>query len=155
MLTSEIVPGAFAMKNKKNGGYADKHEDTTLDAELAQALEKMGDAEGVSCEAAHEVADRLHRSAREAGRAMDLMNLRICRCQLGLFGYTPRKRIVRPATTVDPTLSGEIQAALENGRLACRRAWDLAARCGTTRLAVAETCEALKIKIAHCQLGAF
>jgi hypothetical protein len=74
---------------------------------------------------------------------------------LGLFGYAPRKRIVQPAADIDPELAGEIRAALNNGRLRCETAWAIAARRRLPRLAVAETCEALKIKIGDCQLGAF
>jgi hypothetical protein len=144
------------MKNSKQG-YKAKHDPSVpLDADLAQALRNEQEEDGgVSCESAHRLARQQHKAPRESGRALDLMDLRITRCQLGLFGYTPRKRIVRPAAVVDPTLAGEIQAALENGRLCCKSAWEIAERLQVKRLAVAEACEALKIKVSDCQLGAF
>jgi hypothetical protein len=144
------------MKKKSRRGYAAKHDPAvTLDAELAGALQSESEDGGVSCQNAHAIAHRQNKSPRESGTTLDLLNLRIVRCQLGLFGYAPRKRIVQPAADIDPELAGEIRAALHNGRLRCETAWAIAARRRLPRLAVAETCEALKIKIGDCQLGAF
>lgn len=144
------------MKQKTEQGYAAKHDKTTpLDAELAQALKDIQGEDGVSCENAHAIAQRQHKTPRESGIALDLLNLRIARCQLGLFGYTPRKRIVRPVADVDPALTDAIRAGLVTGRLSCEAAWSIAERHECTRLKVAEACEGLGIKIADCQLGAF
>ena len=91
------------MKKKSNQGYAAKHDASApLDAELARAFDNEQGAQGVSCEQAHAVADRLRKAPQETGRVLDLLNRPIVRCQLGLFGYTPRKRIVAPATGIDP-----------------------------------------------------
>ncbi len=143
------------MKKKPQQSYAAKHEGVQLDADLARALESEREAEGVSCEKAHAVAHRLNRAPHEAGRALDLQNRPIIRCQLGLFGYAPRKRIVKPASDLAPDLADEIRAARVNGRLPCQTAWEIADRRGIERLKVAQVCEALKIKISACQLGAF
>ena len=144
------------MKKKSKQGYAAKHDaGTPLDTALAQALEKEMTADGVSCEKAHAVARHQNRTPQEAGQALDLQNCRIVRCQLGLFGYTPRKRIVQPAPAVAPDLTDEIHAALVDGRLLCETAWAIADRRQLKRLAVAQACEALGIKISDCQLGAF
>ncbi len=144
------------MKKKSPQGYAAKHDPSTaLDAELAEALQGVLEDGGVSCQNAHAIAHRQDKSPRESGTTMDLLNLRIVSCQLGLFGYTPRKRIVQPAAEIDPELVNEIRAALEDGRLRCETAWAIAARRQLPRLTVAEACEALKIKIGDCQLGAF
>lgn len=143
------------MTTKKKDLGAKHDASIPLDADLAQALRNEQEDDGVSCENAHRLARRQHKAPHESGRTLDLMNQRITRCQLGLFGYTPHKRIVRPAAVVDPTLSGEIQAALENGRLRCKTAWEIAERLQVKRLTVAEACEALKIKVSDCQLGAF
>ncbi len=144
------------MKKKSNQGYAAKHDAAVpLDAELARAIEKEPDADGVSCESAHSAAFRQQKDPLEAGRVLDLQNRPIVRCQLGLFGYTPRKRIVKPAAEVDPDLAAEIRVALVDGRLPCRSAWAIADRRRLARMTVAETCEALRIKISECQLGAF
>lgn len=144
------------MKNKSKRGYAAKHDvGTQLDADLAVEIENVKGEEGVSCENAHAIAHRLQKSPRETGTALDLLNLRIARCQLGLFGYAPRKRIVRPAPDVDAGLATAVRSALVDGRLPCKTAWSLATRHQCSRLNVAEACEALGIKITDCQLGAF
>jgi hypothetical protein len=86
---------------------------------------------------------------------MDLMEIRLTKCQLGLFGYTPEKKIVTPAESVAPDLEAAIKAAVENGRLSCERAWQMADGRGIKRLAFSSACEALGIKVKPCQLGAF
>ncbi|MBL0712886.1 MAG: hypothetical protein JJV98_04230 [Desulfosarcina sp.] len=144
------------MKKESDQGYAAKHDaSVAVDADLSRALESAIKNGGLRCQTAHAIARRQNKSPLEAGTAADLLNVRIVRCQLGLFGYLPRKRIVKPAETVDPALAAEIRAALENGRLPCKTAWAIADRRQLPRLAVAETCEALKIKMCDCQLGAF
>ncbi len=143
------------MKQKPRQGYAAKHDNTELDIDLARALDGVAEAEGVSCAKAHEAAQQLEQTPGEAGRALDLQNRPIIRCQLGLFGYTPRKRIVKPANDVPPDLAEAIRDARVNGRLPCRAAWEIADQRGLKRLEVANVCEALKIKISECQLGAF
>ena len=89
------------------------------------------------------------------GATLDLMGVRIARCQLGLFGYVPESRVVKPASSVEPKIEGAIRQALINGRLPCMAAWDIAKSFSQTRMSVAEACETLKIKIKPCQLGAF
>ncbi len=144
------------MKKKSKAGYAAKHDAAArLDTTLANALASEQEAGGVSCETAHAIAHRQSKSPAEAGRALDLQNLAIIHCQLGLFGYTPRKRIVKPASDIASDLAGEIRAALVDGRLSCEAAWAIADRRHIRRLDVAEACEALQIKISACQLGAF
>ncbi len=143
------------MKQKPRQVYAAKHGNSELDKDLARALEGVDEADGVSCAKAHEVARQLEQTPGEAGRALDLQNRPITHCQLGLFGYTPRKRIVKPASDVAPDLADAIRDARVNGRLPCRAAWEIADRRGLKRLEVANVCEALKIKISECQLGAF
>ena len=83
------------------------------------------------------------------------MELRIVTCQLGLFGYAPRKRIVEAAPEVDAALKAAIERNLEEGRLSCRAAWSIAEELGIARMAVSSACETLGIKLSGCQLGAF
>ena len=137
-------------------GFAGKHPSSaTLDAALAERLRKEIKDGGISCAAAHRVARELARPAAEVGKAIDLMEVRLVRCQLGLFGYAPEKRIVKAAAEWDPDLENDIRAALRDGRLPCAAAWSIARRHGLPRLEVANVCEALGIKVRPCQLGAF
>ncbi|MFA7462783.1 MAG: hypothetical protein WCY59_06555, partial [Anaerovoracaceae bacterium] len=84
-----------------------------------------------------------------------LMETRLTRCQLGLFGYTPESRIIKPADAVAPDLEEAIRGALLNGKISCLASWEIAKRFGIARMDVACACETLRIKITSCQLGAF
>jgi hypothetical protein len=48
-----------------------------------------------------------------------------------------------------------IRDALDNDRLTCARAWEIAKKLGIGKMEVSSACEALEIKISSCQLGAF
>lgn len=144
------------MSKEHQEGYAGKHpESARLDEEVASALKKVVENGRITCAAAHGVAKDLGRSPTDIGMALDLMDVRLMRCQLGLFGYTPEKRIVTKANQWDAQLEKDIREALKDGRLPCADAWAIARRRKVPRLTVANVCEALDIKIRPCQLGAF
>lgn len=107
------------------------------------------------CAVIFDVAKELKRQPADIGRAMDRLDLRIVKCQLGLFGYTPAKKIVRAAESIQTDMQAAIRAKLENGKLPCRDAWKIARDLKVPKMAVSAACEALKIKIKPCQLGAF
>ena len=118
------------MSKTQGEGYASKHPSSAvLEKNLAAALEKEIHNGRISCAAAHGVAQRLARPPADIGRALDLMEIRLSRCQLGLFGYQPENRIVKKADHWDAGLEKEIRAALRDGRLPCIEAWDIANRC--------------------------
>jgi hypothetical protein len=83
------------------------------------------------------------------------LGIRLVKCQLGLFGYSPEKKIVQAAPAAEPAMETAIREKLENGRLTCRRAWEIAMAFQLPKMAVSAACEALQIKIKPCQLGAF
>ena len=89
------------------------------------------------------------------GKTADSINVSLSKCQLGLFGYLPNKKIVesRPAESV--AVSDAIRIGLVKDRLPCATAWDIAAENGISKLAVANACEAMGVRIKPCQLGAF
>ena len=83
------------------------------------------------------------------------MEIRIRKCQLGLFGYQPEKRIIKPAPQVPAALSETLKASSPRGRIACRAVWQIAEKFSISRLEAAAACEAMDLKITPCQLGAF
>lgn len=109
----------------------------------------------IACAVAFDIARRLNVAPDRVGRTVDLMNIRLVKCQLGLFGYPPDKKIVKPAAECDPELADAIRNGLIHERLPCRNAWEIAARFNVPKMAVSSVCEALGIKIKPCQLGAF
>ncbi len=144
------------MTHEDRGHYSKKHPPgRTPRPEVVAAVQERAPGGEISCVAAHEIARALEVPPEEVGFTLDRLELRIIRCQLGLFGYTPLKRTVRPADHVPQDLERAIRDSLERGRLSCKNAWDLAADFGMAKMAVSSACEALGIKITSCQLGAF
>jgi len=109
----------------------------------------------IACAVVFDIANRLNVLPGRVGRTADLINIRLAKCQLGLFGYPPNNKIVEPAADVDPELSDAIRRGLVGDKLPCRNAWEIAARFGVPRMTVSGACEAMGIKIKPCQLGAF
>lgn len=144
------------MTHEDAGHYAAKHPPgTELNPEIAAALKKQAREARISCAAAHKIARALQVEPSAVGVAIDLLEYRIKNCQLGLYGYTPAKKIVRPAETVSPDLAGSIRAEVDQGRIACRSCWQIAKDRNLPRMDVSAACEALAVKICRCQLGAF
>jgi hypothetical protein len=104
---------------------------------------------------AFEIAGELNVAPHEVGRAVDLMEYRLIKCQLGLFGYGEKRKIVTPLADPPDPLRRALEAAQQEGRLACRDAWEIAASFDVPKLRVGGACEGLEIKIKPCQLGAF
>jgi len=144
------------MTHEDAGHYAAKHSSgTKLDERIAGAVrDKIKDGR-ISCAAAHKIARDLDVSPAEVGVTIDLLEARINRCQLGLYGYGPEKRIVKPAESVSEELEGTIRSALVADRLACVSSWEIAGRFGIPKMNVSAACETLQIKIVSCQLGSF
>lgn len=144
------------MTHHHNGHYAAKHPQGAVAAiAIAQAVQKRSDEQGITCLLAHQIAAELGVSPADVGIAVDLLETRTRKCQLGLFGYGTRHKAVKPTATVRPELRAAIEEALIEGRLGCAQAWRIADHFGIPRMEVANSCEALKIKINACQLGAF
>jgi len=109
----------------------------------------------VACAVAFKIADELNITPAEVGKAIDLLDYRIMKCQLGLFGYLPDKKRVKPKAPEDQQLEQAIRDALVDEKLVCGDAWSIASRFKVPKMTVSAACEALGIKIKPCQLGAF
>jgi hypothetical protein len=141
------------MKGEK---FPEKHgPGAASDDKISQKVMAHAKNDELPCAVAFKIAEELQKSPAEIGRTVDLLNLKLIKCQLGLFGYKPEKKIVKAAATQDPDLQKAIRAALKNDKLACRDAWEIALRFEVSKMAVSAVCEAMKIKIKPCQLGAF
>ncbi|MBN1850623.1 MAG: hypothetical protein JW932_18785 [Deltaproteobacteria bacterium] len=144
------------MTHEDRGHYAGKHPaDLKVKPEILEAVREKASGQEISCAAAFSIVDDLQVTAREVGAAVDINEISIAKCQLGLFGYGPEKRIVKPADHVSPDLEKAIREVLTNNRLSCKDAWELAKRFGMKKMEISSACEALGIKIQSCQLGAF
>jgi 3-deoxy-D-manno-octulosonic-acid transferase len=123
--------------------------------ELRDALLKRSSKGQIPCALAFQVADALGVSPVAVGQAADLLALQLVKCQLGLFGYHPEKKIVKPAAFVGADLEEAILTGLANGRLPCKTAWEISEKQGIHKMKVSAACDAMGIKIKPCQLGAF
>ncbi len=126
---------------------------------LAQAIRDALVDGMLPCAEAFRIAKALKVAPAEVGSAADAMDIRVSRCQLGLFGYGPKAegkhRIVQPLAEVPPEVAEAIKARLTDGRLPCAEAWAVAKRLGWARLEVSGAAEALEVRISRCQLGCF
>ncbi|MBN1548122.1 MAG: hypothetical protein JW902_15830 [Syntrophaceae bacterium] len=144
------------MAHQDKGHYAAKHPAATqLDEQIAELIRKKAKDNVITCVEAVSIAGETGKTIREVGVNLDLLETRISFCQMGLFGHSPDKRVVRAAETVDETLKQAIETRLQNGRLSCADSWKIADQFNLPKMAVSRACEALKIKIKPCQLGAF
>ncbi len=144
------------MTHKDAGHFACKHPaGTTVPPEIEQAVSKNINNGKISCAAAHAAAIDLKAAPEQIGIAIDLQEARIENCQMGLFGHGKSRKAVKPAQSVSRELEDAISAALIDGRLACRAAWQIASDLDVPKMTVANACEKLGIRIKPCQLGAF
>ena len=144
------------MTHEDAGHYGAKHPaDRKLNEKIAGAVRKKNMDGKISCAEASRMAGQLQVSMADVGVTIDLLEIYLNKCQLGLFGYSPKKMIVKPAENVTPGLEAAIRKALVKERLPCLSAWKIAEETGRTRMAISSACEKLKIKIKPCQLGAF
>lgn len=120
----------------------------------SEIISRVTDNE-LSCTNAFEIAWRLQIPACDIGAFADRLNLKLVRCQLGLFGYKPDKKIVTAEDFVSKDIESAIRKCLDDGKLLCVKAWEIAGVLNISRFSVSCACEALGIKIKECQLGAF
>ena len=144
------------MTHEDAGHYAAKHpKGVEADPKAVEQVRQKLSNNHITCAAAHEIAAKLSVTPAQVGMTIDLLEARITKCQLGLFGYSPQKNIVKPADSVSPDLKNAIETGLIDGRISCERCWEIATQKGLKKIEVASACETLCIKIKPCQLGAF
>ena len=147
------------MSHIDQGNYRGKHDATaTVNERISDAVQEKAKETRLSCAAAAKIAEELDVSMEEVGTAADFLEIKVNKCQLGLFGYTHskgKKRIMEPATNVEPKLEAAIRARLQNGKLPCLAQWEIAKELGVKKIDVCAAADGLGIKSSICQLGAF
>ena len=109
------------------------------------------------CAFAFRVAAENGWSPAQVGAEADRLDVRISRCQLGLFGYDTfgQKGLVRKLAEVPGDVIVSLRGAEADGRIACAELWRIAEEHGLPRVAVACAAETLDLRITPCQLGCF
>ena len=143
------------MARKDKGHYSAKHRGASVKKEVAELLKKKKVDGAMTCPLAFQAAGELNLSPAEIGQALDILEIPLNKCQLGVFGYSPVSRIIQPAESVAEDLEASIRAALIDGRLPCAEIFRIAGKLKLAKIRVSAACEKLKIRVSACQLGAF
>lgn len=131
-----------------------------MDEQLRQAIhERLRDGQ-LPCNQAHAIAQLLHIEPLVVGLAANDAEIRISRCQLGLFGYGPKAegkhKIVHAMEQVPERLAARLRAAAdENSQITCTALWQVADGLGYKRIEASSAAEAMGLKVSRCQLGCF
>lgn len=144
------------MTKDKGQKFSQKHgPDANADPVIKdKIIDNVKDGE-LACAVAFKIAAELEVSPAEIGKTVDLLDLKLSKCQLGLYGYKPHKKKVRAQKSENQQMETSIRDALVDGKLACRDAWAISSRYNVPKMVVSSACEFLGIKIKPCQLGAF
>ena len=147
------------MTHEDAGKYAAKHPPgTNPDPQIAAALGEHCKEGKLVCAVGEKIATELGVTIARVGATADLMELKIQRCQLGLFGWGPKPDHGKDLPDVGDVPAGMQQAiadASEGGQIACAALWAVAREFKAARKTVAAVCEKSGFKIRPCQLGAF
>lgn len=143
------------MTHEDRGNYAGKHPQREIDPVVVEKLEKLKDKNQITCAAAHRVASDLNISPKEVGVQVDLMELRLVQCQLGLFGHTPGSGQSDKEIRVPDDLKLRLEKATKEGRISCKACWDIAKEFKMSRMDIGSVCKKIDLRIKPCQLGTF
>jgi len=154
-LLSPKCNGEVARRQTREINVNEKEEAVRF--QLRSSLDKEGQ---IHCVAAHRIAEKFRVEPLSVGKQADELGIRISRCQLGLFGYTPKKgipgyRLVIKLDNPPGAASASVRKAAEHGRIPCLTLWRLAGEYGLTKRDMGNIAETLELKITPCQLGCF
>ena len=146
----QILVNSISVNLKKS-----KKESEDINSSIKYEILKHSLNNELSCASAFLIAKELNVSPNKVGMIADLINYRLVKCKLGLFGYKPDKKIIKSVKTANQNLKNTITDNLVEGKLACKIAWDIASRFNVNKTTISGICEDMNIKINECQLGAF
>jgi hypothetical protein len=130
-----------------------------MDERLRQAvLDRLEDG-NLPCNQAHAIAQTLKIEPLAVGFAANDADIRISRCQLGLFGFGPKSegkhKIVHPMDEVPERLAARLRAEADGDSITCTAIWKVADGLGYKRIEASSAAEAMGLKVSRCQLGCF
>ncbi len=145
------------MAHQDEGHYSKKHTSQEKPhAEAAEKIRRVLKGDSLPCAAAFSIAAECDISADEMGKTLDLLEVRLSRCQCGMFGYPePDKKRIKALTEMPPGLEDEIRQAVYNDAVPCVDVWKMAEKLNISKLIAACGCETLGFRIKPCQLGSF
>lgn len=120
----------------------------------------LGDDGQITCVSAHKVAEMKRAEPAVVGEIASKTDIRITRCQLGLFGFAPQKgmpgyKVVKKLDSIDESVAQAVKYAAADGKAPCLELWQIAAQHDLSRLDIGNIAETLELKVSPCQLGCF
>jgi hypothetical protein len=147
------------MTHQDAGKYAAKHSPgTTLNEQIAKAIQEKSPGDVLACGTCEKISKDLEVEISEVGITADLLEIKINKCQLGLFGWGEKPnhgQDIQAANSVSLEMKSALEKAAENGVITCAALWRIAGQIGARRKALSAACDTLKLKIRACQLGVF
>lgn len=138
-----------------------------MDQQIKRAiLERLEDGQ-LPCNQAFAIAQTLGVEPLRVGMTANDADIRISRCQLGLFGYGPKAegkhKIVHAMDNVPERLAARLRAEAEidlelestEQGITCAGIWKAADGLGYPRIEASSAVEAMGLKVTRCQLGCF
>lgn len=147
------------MTHEDAGKYGLKHpRGMRPNEQIAKVIREKSSGGELACAMGEKISKELKVDISEVGITADLLEMKIKKCQLGLFGWGKKPNHGKDIHAAD-SVSVEMKTALEevakNGVVTCAGLWVIADRLGVERKEVSAACETLGLKIRTCQLGAF
>jgi hypothetical protein len=147
------------MTREHVGKYAVKHPPGARPNEqIAKAIREIAPGGELACAIGEKISKELRVDISAVGITADLLEMKIKKCQLGLFGWGKKPnhgKDIHAADSVSAEMKSAIEEVAENGAVTCAALWAIADRLGAERKMVSAACETLRLKIQKCQLGAF
>lgn len=139
----------MGLKNKKS------QVEFTPDETIAEKIKERMENGYLSCSVAFKLADQLGLSNGEMGRYADVLDLRLTKCRIGLFGYGKGVKLVKQLELVDTVLESRVDQFVKNERVNCEDVLKVADEFKISPVQVGSVCQTRGIKIKNCCLGAF
>ena len=131
----------------------------TVNSIIAEEIQSQLQEDMLSCAKAHALALKFSVSPSEIGHTADALNIRLNRCQLGLFGYPNKKGWEASGVIGLPVPDGFEDALLtlaaDASSISCSEFWEFISGYQLSRMHAGYIADKLGIRITNCQIGAF
>ncbi len=144
------------MTRQDKGKFSEKHDSKRIvDEKLKEMVLEKSKNGSISCSAAHKISSLAGVSPAEIGFVIDMLEVRLTHCVLGLFGYPDGKPVKTSPKESKPEILNSIKETASDKHLSCLQAWNIADNLKVGRLSVSREAESKGYRINECQLGAF
>lgn len=130
-----------------------------MDKSLQKAIQNRLEDGRLPCNHAFAIAKTQNTDPLTVGLAANDADIRVSRCQLGLFGYGPKSegkhKIVQAMDDVPERLAVRLRDKAIDGGITCAAIWEVADALGYKRIEASGAVEAIGLHISLCQLGCF